>query len=148
MSKYKGLSQGEAEEHLFKFGPNSITPKKKNIFLDTIIGELRNPIMLLLIVAAIVSGILREYAEAVAISVVVVLNILFTLFQVYKADDAVAALKKLILEKTLVIRDGHTKSIDTTELVPGDIVYLEAGSRVPADIRILEATHTQVNEAI
>jgi P-type Ca2+ transporter type 2C len=148
MSKYKGLSQGEVEELLFKFGKNRIEEKKKHIFFQTIIGELRNPIMLLLIISALVSALIGKAEESIVIAIVVVLNILFTLFQVYKADDAVNALKKMILEFTLVIRDGHTQNIETEMLVPGDIVYLEAGNRVPADMRILEATYTQVNESI
>ena len=102
----------------------------------------------MLVAASFISLFLKEYPEAIAIFVVVVLNILFTLFQVYKADNAVAALKALISNKTIVIRNGQNQEIESSELVPGDVIYLESGNKVPADIKILEATYTEVNESI
>jgi P-type Ca2+ transporter type 2C len=148
MSQYTGLTSTNATKLLAEFGPNSLSIKKKNIFLATILSELRNPIMLLLIVAALISYLIGEHAEAIAIAAVVLLNLLFTLFQVYKADNAVSALQKLVLANTIVVRDGQNIQIPTDEVVPGDVVYLEAGSRVPADLRILETTYAQVNESI
>jgi Ca2+-transporting ATPase len=112
------------------------------------VQEFKSPIVGLLIFAGSISFFVGERAEGVAIFSVVLLNLGFTLFQVYKADNAIASLKALILEKCLVVRDGARKNINTEELTIGDIVYLEAGSKVPADLQILEATHTEVNESI
>jgi P-type Ca2+ transporter type 2C len=148
MKNYTGLSLGEVNEKRRQYGSNSIEEKKKHIFLDTFLGEIKNPIVVMLSLAGIISYFLGETAESVAIFAVVVLNFCFTLFQVYKADNAVAALKSLIQAQCIVIRNGIKQNIGAKELVPGDIVYLEAGARVPADIRILEATYTQVNESI
>lgn len=148
MTEMTGLSHSEALDALKIYGKNSIEEPSKNLLLDTILGELKNPIVLLLLLASGVSFALGEFAEGVAIGVVVVLNICFTLFQAYKADNAIEALKKLISQSCIVIRGGKKINIDTSLLVPGDIVYLEAGTRVPADIEILKSTYCEVNESI
>ena len=148
MKNYTGLSIGEVAEKRKQYGTNSIEEKKKNILLDTFLDEIKNPIVVMLSLAGLVSYLIGETAESIAIFAVVILNFCFTLFQVYKADNAVAALKNLIHAECIVVRDGTKVNLGVKELVPGDIVYLEAGARVPADIRILEATYTEVNESI
>lgn len=148
MKSYFGLSAGEVIEKRKEFGSNIIEEKKKHIFFETFVGEIRNPIVIMLTLAGVISFLIGETPESIAIFAVVVLNFCFTLFQVYKADNAVAALKKLILAECIVVREGLKTSINVTELVPGDIVYLEAGARVPADIVILETTYSEVNESV
>lgn len=148
MKNYIGLKEHEVSEIRKKYGRNIIEEKKKNVFLDTLFNEVKNPIVIMLGLAGAVSYLIGEIPESIAILAVVVLNFCFTLFQVYKADNAVAALKSLIHAECIVIRNGIKLNLSVDELVPDDIVYLEAGARVPADILVLEATYTEVNESI
>ena len=147
-TRYAGLGSGEVVERQKQYGPNTINKKRKSIVLETIWTEMRGPMTILLSLAVVVSCVLKEYAEAIVVLVVIILNLFFTIFQVYKADNALEALKKLISEKTLVFRSGRSLSIDSKELVPGDIIYIESGAKVPADIKMLESTFTEVNEAM
>ena len=103
--------------------------------------------VILLIVASIISALLGEWVDAAAIMAIVVLNSILGIVQESRAEEALAALKKMAAPEAQILRDGHRVSVPARELVPGDIVYLEAGNFVPADVRLLEAVNMRVEEA-
>jgi Ca2+-transporting ATPase len=142
-----GLTTGEAKKRLGQYGPNQLKEAPRSSFLQTLWEQLNNFVVILLIVASAVSALLGDYVEAAAIMAIVVLNAILGIVQERRAEEALAALKKLAAPDAQVIRDGHRQSIPSYELVPGDIVFLEAGNFVPADIRLLEAINLRVEEA-
>ena len=109
--------------------------------------QFANFLVIILIIAAVVSLALGEWIDAVAILVIVVLNAVVGVVQESKAEEALAALKKMSAPNAQVVRDGHQVSIPSAELVPGDIVMLEAGNYVPADMRLVETVNLKVEEA-
>ena len=142
-----GLTSAEAAARLEKYGPNSLAEKKGTPFIQLVLNQLKGFVVLILIVAAVVSAILGEWVEAVAILTIVVLNAILGVVQESKAEESLAALKKLAAPEATVIRDGHIVRVPASQLVPGDIVVLEAGNFIPADIRLLEAVNMKVDEA-
>ncbi len=109
--------------------------------------QLNNFVVILLIVASVISALLGDYVEAAAIMAIVVLNSILGIVQERRAEEALAALKKLAAPDAQVMRDGHRVSVPSYDLVPGDLVFLEAGNFIPADIRLLEAVNLRVEEA-
>lgn len=142
-----GLSLEEVKNRQAKFGPNALTEKPRPTFLQLVIGQLNNFLVILLIVSAVISAALGDYIEAIAIMAIVVLNAILGVVQENRAEEALAALKKLAAPEAQVLRDGHRVSVPAPELVPGDIIFLEAGNFVPADLRLLEAVNLRVDEA-
>ena len=142
-----GLSTDEAKRRLEQYGPNQLKEAPRPTFLQMLWDQLNNFVVILLIVASVISALLGDYVEAAAIMAIVVLNAVLGIVQERRAEEALAALKKLAAPDAQVLRDGHRKSIPSYELVPGDIVFLEAGNFVPADIRLLEAVNLRVEEA-
>jgi Ca2+-transporting ATPase len=142
-----GLTSEEAKKRLELYGPNQLKEAPRPTFLQMLWEQLNNFVVILLIVASIVSAILGDYVEAGAIMAIVVLNSVLGIVQERRAEEALAALKKLAAPDAQVIRDGRKISIPSYELVPGDLVFLEAGNFVPADIRLLEAINLRVEEA-
>jgi P-type Ca2+ transporter type 2C len=142
-----GLSSEEAAQRFKKYGPNRLAEKPRPGFLKMVIDQLNNFIIILLIIAAIISLVLGEYLDAAAIFAIVILNAVMGVIQESRAEAALAALQKLAAPEAQVIRDGHRVSIPAPELVPGDVVLLEAGNFVPADLRLLEAVNLRVEEA-
>jgi Ca2+-transporting ATPase len=109
--------------------------------------QFNNFVVILLIVASVISALLGDYIEAAAIMAIVVLNAILGIVQEQRAEEALAALKRLAAPDAQVIRDGHRKAVPARELVPGDVVYLEAGNYIPADVRLLEAINLRIEEA-
>ena len=109
--------------------------------------QLNNFVVILLIVASVISALLGDYVEAIAIMAIVVLNAVLGIIQEQRAEQALAALKKLAAPEAQVLRDGSRKLVPAYNLVPGDIVFLEAGNFIPADLRLLEAVNLRVEEA-
>ena len=142
-----GLSQAEAESRLRQYGPNQLQEAPRPSFLQMLWEQLNNFVVILLIVASVISALLGDYVEAAAIMAIVVLNAVLGIVQERRAEEALAALKKLAAPDAQTLRDGHRRSIPAAELVPGDLVFLEAGNFVPADIRLLEAVNLRVEEA-
>jgi Ca2+-transporting ATPase len=142
-----GLTSAEAKRRLEHYGPNQLTEAPRPTFLQMLWEQLNNFVVILLIVASVISALLGDYVEAAAIMAIVVLNAVLGIVQERRAEEALAALKKLAAPDAQVIRDGRRQSIPAYELVPGDIVFLEAGNFVPADIRLLEAINLRVEEA-
>ena len=142
-----GLNSEEARKRLDHYGPNQLTEAPRPTFLQMLWEQLNNFVVILLIVASVVSAVLGDYVEAAAIMAIVVLNAILGIVQERRAEEALAALKKLAAPDAQVLRDGRRQSIPGYELVPGDIVFLEAGNFVPADIRLLEAVNLRIEEA-
>jgi Ca2+-transporting ATPase len=153
-----GLTSAEAAERLAHYGPNQLVEKPRPGFLKTLWDQINSFVVWLLIVAAIVSGLIgwneyahsgetAEFIEAGAILAIVVLNATLGIVQERRAEEALAALKKLAAPEAHVLRDGRRTTVPARELVPGDMVFLEAGNFVPADVRLLEAVNLRVEEA-
>ena len=143
----KGLTQVEAEKRLRNYGPNELGEKARPGFFKMLLDQFNNFLVIILIIAATVSLLLGEVIDAVAIIVIVVLNAVVGVVQESKAEAALAALKKMAAPNAQVLRDGHLISIPSRELVPGDIVLLEAGNYVPADMRLVESVNLKIEEA-
>src|SRR5512147_2379865 len=142
-----GLTSAEAKKRLEHYGPNQLNEAPRPGFLEMLWEQLNNFVVILLIVASVISALLGDYVESSAIMAIVVLNAVLGIVQERRAEEALAALKKLASPDAQVMRDGHRTSIPSYELVPGDLVFLETGNFIPADIRLLEAVNLRVEEA-
>lgn len=146
-SSVHGLSSEEAQKLFEQYGPNELTEKKKKSPLLMFLDQFRDFMILVLIAAAIISGIIGEPSDTIAIIVILILNAVIGFIQEYRADKAMAALKKMAAPSATVIRNGMPETLSSSQLVPGDIVMLEAGQIVPADMRLVEASQLKMEEA-
>jgi P-type Ca2+ transporter type 2C len=142
-----GLSSTELADRQAQYGPNQLTEAPRPGFFKLLWEQFNNFIVMLLIVAAVISALLGEWIDASAIMTIVVLNAILGIVQEQRAEEALAALKKMAAPDARVIRDGHHVTVSSRDLVPGDIVFLEAGNHIPADLRLLEAVNLQVDES-
>ena len=142
-----GLTSTEVARRQAHYGPNQLTEAPHPGFLKLLWEQFNNFIVMLLIVAAVISAFLGEWIDASAILAIVVLNAILGIIQEQRAEAALAALKKLAAPEAQVLRDGHHVTVSSRDLVPGDIIYLETGNHVPADVRLLETVNLQVDEA-
>jgi Ca2+-transporting ATPase len=142
-----GLTSEEANRRLAEYGPNQLREAPPITFWQMLWEQFNNFVVILLIVACLISAALGEYVEAAAILAIVVLNATLGVIQERRAEQALAALRKLAAPDAQVIRNGSRQVIPSRELVPGDLVLLEAGNYVPADIRLLEAINLRIEEA-
>jgi len=143
----KGLSSGEAAKRLQEHGPNELKEGKKKTLLMMFLDQFKDFMIIVLIVAAVISGFIGELSDTIAIIVIVVLNAVIGFVQEYRAEKAMAALKKMAALSATVVRDGLTETLSASQLVPGDIVVLDAGKVVPADMRLIETAILKVEEA-
>ncbi len=143
-----GLSEEEAEKRRKIYGKNEIKLKRKSLFLETIKEQVTSPLVLLLIFSAALSFYIGELNEGFLISFVVFLYTFLDFVQQYKSEKIISLLKKESKAEAIVRREGKVKKINSTELVPGDIVILKQGSKVPADIRIISCRNLYVDESI
>ncbi len=146
-NKIKGLTEEEVIEKRKKCGYNELSQKKKKTILNMIFEQLSDAMIIILFVAAIVSYLLSEKAEAIVILVIIIINIIISVFQEKKAENAVELLKSMNAPNVKVLRDGIRKIISAKELVIDDIVFIEDGDIVPADLRLLETSRLQIAEA-
>ena len=146
-SSEKGLSQSEVDARLKEHGKNIIKKKKKFKPLKIFLSQLNSFLIYILIIAAAISFFIGHSLDGFVISAIVLLNALIGFFQQFKAEKAIANLKKLIVPVSTVIRGGKVQEITSTELVPGDIILLEAGDKINADARIIESENAATNEA-
>lgn len=142
-----GLSSEEAASRLQAYGPNQLDEAPGVTFWQMLIDQFRSFVVIMLIVAALISSLLGDWEEAAAILAIVILNATLGVVQERRAEQALAALKKLAAPDAQVLRDGQRQSVPSVQLVPGDIVLLEAGNYIPADIRLLEAANLRIEEA-
>jgi Ca2+-transporting ATPase len=142
-----GLSPAEVARRTEEYGLNELREKPRPTFLQLVIAQLNNFIVILLIAASLISALLGDWLEAAVIMLIVVLNAILGVVQESRAEEALAALKKMAAPESQVLRDGKRVSVPARELVPGDVVFLEAGNFVPADMRLIEAVNLRVEEA-
>ncbi len=146
-SATEGLTQEEAATRLEDYGPNVLEEKKKRSVLAMFLDQFKDFMIIVLLAAALVSGLIGEPVDTIAIIVIVALNAVIGFVQEYRAEKAIAALKKMAAPSALVLRDGAPVAVPASMLVPGDIVVLEAGNIVPADLRLIEAARFLCEEA-
>jgi Ca2+-transporting ATPase len=143
----RGLTQIEAAQRLAKFGPNTFAQAQERSTLTILLAQFRSLIVALLVAATVIAFVMGDHIEAVAILVVIVLNAGIGFFTEWKAEQALSALQKQAVRVAHVIRDGTERELSAEELVPGDLIILAAGARVPADGRIVESVRLQIEEA-
>ena len=146
-SSAAGLSATEAQKRLLTWGPNELSTGKKQHPFMMFLLQFTDFMILVLIAAAIIAGFLGEAIDAIAIIVIVLLNAIVGFIQEYRAEKAMEALKQMAAPSASVVREGSARAIPACTLVPGDLVLLEAGAVVPADMRIIEAALLKVEEA-
>ena len=147
-SSPEGLAESEVKKRMDEYGPNELEEGNKRSLLMMFLEQFKDFMVIVLIVAAVISAtIARELADAAIILFVVILNAVLGVIQENKAEKALAALKKMSSPHVKVRRNGNVKQIKTEELVPGDIVLIEAGDIIPADMRLLESASLKIEEA-
>ncbi|MGK0410769.1 MAG: Ca2+-transporting ATPase, partial [Shewanella psychromarinicola] len=146
-SSLTGLTTEQAKKRLIEYGHNAIIQKRRRSLLYILLGQFSDFMIIVLLVAAVISGFIGEPQDTIAILVIVLLNAVIGTVQEFKAERAVAALRKMAAPEAYVLRDGHQVTLGATELVPGDVVILEAGNIVPADLRLLEKEELLVDES-
>lgn len=142
-----GLTRAEAERRLAEYGPNELIERGAKSPWRILWEQLTAILVLVLIAAAVVSLILGDYKDAIAILVIVILNAAIGFRQEYQAEKSIAALKQLAVPVVRVRRDGRVDELSARELVPGDVILLEAGNLVPADVRLLSSANLRIEEA-
>ncbi len=147
-SRPAGLDAGEAASRLEKYGPNSLKEKPKRGMLAMFMDQFKDFMIMVLIVAAIVSGAIGELLDTAIIIAIVFLNAVMGFVQEHRAQKAMEALKKMAAPYAVVMRNGKAASLPASLLVPGDMVVLEAGSVVPADLRLVEIASLKTEEAV
>lgn len=143
----QGLSSDEVESRRSTYGRNDVVRQKKLAAFRQFAGQLKNPLIIILLLAAVLSVFLGELVDALIIIVIVFLSVFIDFFQEYRAERAVELLKEKISTMTTVIRDGARQDVPLSELVPGDIITLSAGDIVPADARVLLARDFFVDQS-
>jgi Ca2+-transporting ATPase len=142
-----GLSADEARKRLEADGPNEIEGTRKRSPLIMFFRQFADLMIIILMGAAVLSGVIGDLTDTIIIIVIVFLNAIVGFVQEYRAEKAMEALKNMTISTVKVLRDGKTASVPSGEIVRGDIVLLEAGDLVPADLRLIELSHLQINES-
>jgi P-type Ca2+ transporter type 2C len=146
-SSQRGLEEQQVRERFTKFGPNELKERGIRSPLVVLAGQFTEIMVVVLIIAAVISFLTGHPQDAIIILIIVVLNAVLGFTQEYRAEKAMAALKRLSVPSVKVRRDGQIKQVESTQLVPGDIVLFEAGDRVPADCRVIESVNLRTEEA-
>lgn len=143
----KGLTEEQVAERKAKHGPNELAEKKRKPAILFFLDQFRDFMIIVLIIAAIISGVIGDVTDTVVIVVIVLLNAIVGFIQEYRAERAMDALKKMASLQATVTRNGKASIIPSAEIVPGDIVHIEAGSLIPADLRLFEAHSLRIEES-
>jgi magnesium-transporting ATPase (P-type) len=143
----EGLSRETAEQRLEEHGPNELPSEEKAGPVQRFLRQFKNILIFILIAAAVLAAILGEWVDTAVIAAVVLINALIGFIQEGKAERAMESIREMLSPQARVLRDGEEQELDAELLVPGDIVLLESGDRVPADLRVLEARNVQAEEA-
>lgn len=144
----EGLSSNEVHERLLEFGPNSLSVGKSDSALIMFLRQFKSPLVYVLILAAIVSLIGGHAEDTVVIAVILMINSIIGFTQEWRAEKTIESVKKLIEEKSIVIREGEEVEIPSSDIVPGDLLLLRAGERIPADARVIFERNFQVDESL
>jgi P-type Ca2+ transporter type 2C len=142
-----GLTEAEVQKRLAQYGPNALPRDEGVNWIELVWGQFNDPLVWLLIFAAVVSAFLNEITDTIVIAIIVILNAVLGVYQEYQAEQALAALSAMQVPIVTIRRDGKVKQISAEDLVPGDIVLLEEGSSVPADGRLIEVSSMRTMEA-
>ena len=142
-----GLAAATAQQRLAEHGPNRITDTKRKTVFQLVLHQLKDVMILVLLVAALVSALMGEWKSGYVILAIVVVNAVIGFLQEYRAERAMAALQKMAASQAQVLRDGQPRQVAAADLVPGDVVLLEAGNIIPADVRFLDAHALKVDES-
>lgn len=145
---YYGLTEADAAEALQQYGKNKLKAQKKNTWFKTLISQFKDLMIIILIASTIISFLMGEISEGIAILAIILLNGLLGFFQEMRTEKAMEALMDMAAPRARVIRDGHIKDIPADMIVPKDLVVLEAGNRVPADAVIIEANSLFADESM
>ncbi len=143
----RGLSEVEAASRLEHYGKNALREQPRPTFWQRLIAQFQSFVIYILIFAAVLSVLMGDWIEAAAIGAIIILNAALGVIQEGKAEEALASLHKLTSPDAMVIRDGHHRVIPATEVVPGDVVLLDAGNHIPADVRLIETVNLKIDEA-
>ncbi len=143
-----GLSDEEAERRRRRYGPNKLAEEERISRLRIVLHQFTSPLIFILLIAAVVTGFLREYIDMGVILAVIVVNAIIGYFQEYKAEESVRALKRLVVPRARVMRENRERETSSEDLVPGDIVFLASGDKVPADLRLLSTIELRIDEAM
>nr|WP_280525875.1 cation-translocating P-type ATPase [Companilactobacillus nantensis] len=144
----EGLSESEVKQRLEEYGPNALAQGKKQTLIQKFFNQFKDFMIIVLLVAAFISGVVaKEWADAALILAVVIINAVFGVFQESKAEEAIDALKEMSTPEAHVKRSNQLEAVSSEQLVPGDIVLLEAGDIVPADIRLLDSASMKIEES-
>ncbi|PKV75176.1 cation-translocating P-type ATPase [Pontibacter ramchanderi] len=143
----QGLSDAEAKTRLNKYGPNKLTAKKKKSVIQLFLAQLNDWLIYVLFAAVVITLFMGEYIDSIIIVTVIILNAVLGVVQEVKAGNAIEALQKISSPKALVRRDGVVQEIDSEAVVPGDVLVLDTGRYVAADLRLLESANLQIEES-
>lgn len=142
-----GLSQSEAARRLAEYGPNELQSVHRTSPWTILFAQFKNVLIVILLIATVLSAFLGHPIEAIAIAVIVLFAVLLGFVQEYRADRAIEALRQMAAPTTTALRDGEEVEIAARDLVPGDVILLRAGDKIPADARLIEAVNLQIEEA-
>jgi len=143
-----GLSNTEVSQRLQQYGANALPRKPPPGLLEVFLNQFKSPLIYVLVAAAVVSLLIREFSDAIFISAVLLLNAVIGTVQEYSAQRSADALQKMMTTRVRVLREGDAYEIGSEEIVPGDIVLLESGERVPADMRLLDCHNLEIDESL
>jgi Ca2+-transporting ATPase len=146
-STTKGLTSDEAKKRIKQYGPNDIQKGVKTSALGLFLNQFKDPLLILLILAGVLSISIGEAVEGIAMFAIVLLNAVLGFVQEYRAEKAMEALQRIAAPMAMVLRDGVEQRIPSNEIVPGDVILLEAGGIAPADARLIEVIGLQVDES-
>ncbi len=144
----KGLYDDQATERLLRDGPNKLPEETAISKLAIFLHQFKSPLIYMLLVAAVVTALLQEFKDTIVILAVIGLNAIIGFFQEYRAEQNIRALKTIMVPRATVLRNGLRTDIPSEQLVRGDVVLLESGDRVPADLRLIDATELKIDESI
>ena len=142
------MTETEVRERLQKFGPNKLAEEERISKWKILLHQFTSPLIYILLIAAVVTAFLQEYKDTGVIVAIVLLNAVIGYIQEYKAEKNVRALKSMVVARARVLRDGKELEINGEDLVPGDIVFLASGSRVPADLRLIKTIELRADESM
>ncbi|HLC55019.1 MAG TPA: HAD-IC family P-type ATPase, partial [Candidatus Nanoarchaeia archaeon] len=147
-SSQSGLSSADASSRLARYGFNELQKKKEHKVLKILLGQVKSAVVYVLLAALAVSLLLQEWVDSAVIAAIIILNTLLGFFQEYKADKAIEKLRLLSSPMCRVLRDGREQLMETRKIVPGDVIILEEGAKIPADSYLLESWNLKVDESL
>lgn len=142
-----GLTSEEVEKRQKEFGANKLASQKKQTLFQLFIAQINDVLIYILIAAAVISALVGETSDAIIVAVIIILNAVIGIIQESKAEHSLEALKNLSAPKTIVKRDGELKEVSSEDIVPGDIIIIDAGRYIPCDLRLIETANLKIEES-